>query len=152
LQRILQQELGREATTEELAARMELSPSKIRRIMRVAQEPVSLQTPVGEEEESSLGDFIVDSRMTSPSDAMLNMHLREQTAEVLKTLSPREEKIVKMRFGLQDGSEHTLEEVGQNFAVTRERIRQIEAKALRKLRHPSRSCRLRDFLESSARS
>lgn len=152
LQRILQQELGREATTEELAERMELSPSKIRRIMRVAQEPVSLQTPVGEEEESSLGDFIVDSRMTSPSDAMLNMHLREQTAEVLKTLSPREEKIVKMRFGLQDGSEHTLEEVGQNFAVTRERIRQIEAKALRKLRHPSRSCRLRDFLESGARS
>ena len=152
LQRIMQQELGREATTEELAERMELSPSKIRRIMRVAQKPVSLQTPVGEEEESSLGDFIVDSRMKSPSETMLNMHLREQTAEVLKTLSPREEKIVKMRFGLQDGSEHTLEEVGQNFAVTRERIRQIEAKALRKLRHPSRSCRLRDFLESSARS
>ena len=152
LQRILQQELGREATTEELAERMELTPSKIRRILRVAQEPVSLQTPVGEEEESSLGDFIVDSRMTSPSDAMLHLHLREQTAEVLKTLSPREEKIVKMRFGLQDGSEHTLEEVGQNFAVTRERIRQIEAKALRKLRHPSRSCRLRDFLETSASS
>lgn len=152
LQRILQQELGREATTEELAERMELTPSKVRRILRVAQEPVSLQTPVGEEEESSLGDFIVDSRMTSPSDAMLNLHLREQTAEVLKTLSPREEKIVKMRFGLQDGSEHTLEEVGQNFAVTRERIRQIEAKALRKLRHPSRSCRLRDFLENSAHS
>ncbi len=152
LQRILLQELGREATMEELAERMELTPSKIRRILRVAQEPVSLQTPVGEEEESSLGDFIVDSRMKSPSEAMLNLHLREQTAEVLKTLSPREEKIVKMRFGLQDGSEHTLEEVGQNFAVTRERIRQIEAKALRKLRHPSRSCRLRDFLESSARS
>ena len=95
-----------------------------------------MQTPVGEEEESNLGDFLVDSRMVSPSDAVINLNLREQTAEVLKTLSPREEKIVKMRFGLQDGSEHTLEEVGQNFAVTRERIRQIEAKALRKLRHP----------------
>jgi RNA polymerase primary sigma factor len=152
LQRVLQQELGREATTEELAERMDLSPSKVRRIFRVAQEPVSLQTPVGEEEESSLGDFIVDSRTASPSDAVLSSHLREQTAEVLKTLSPREEKIVKMRFGLQDGSEHTLEEVGENFAVTRERIRQIEAKALRKLRHPSRSQRLRDFLEGSARS
>jgi RNA polymerase primary sigma factor len=152
LQRMLQQELGRDATTEELAERMDLTPSKVRRIFRVAQEPVSLQTPVGEEEESSLGDFIVDSRTASPSDAVLSSHLREQTAEVLKTLSPREEKIVKMRFGLQDGSEHTLEEVGENFAVTRERIRQIEAKALRKLRHPSRSQRLRDFLEGSARS
>jgi RNA polymerase primary sigma factor len=152
LQRMLQQELGRDATTEELAERMDLTPSKVRRIFRVAQEPVSLQTPVGEEEESSLGDFIVDSRTASPSDAVLSTHLREQTAEVLKTLSPREEKIVKMRFGLQDGSEHTLEEVGENFAVTRERIRQIEAKALRKLRHPSRSQRLRDFLEGSARS
>ena len=148
LQRAMQQELGREPTTEELAARMELAPSKVRRVLRIAQEPISLQTPVGEEEESNLGDFLVDSRMVSPSDAVINLNLREQTAEVLKTLSPREEKIVKMRFGLQDGSEHTLEEVGQNFAVTRERIRQIEAKALRKLRHPSRSHRLRDFLES----
>ena len=147
LQRTMQQELGREPTTEELAARMELAPSKVRRVLRVAQEPISLQTPVGEEEESNLGDFLVDSRMVSPSDAVINLNLREQTAEVLKTLSPREEKIVKMRFGLQDGSEHTLEEVGQNFAVTRERIRQIEAKALRKLRHPSRSHRLRNFLE-----
>ncbi|MBV8707684.1 MAG: RNA polymerase sigma factor RpoD [Acidobacteriaceae bacterium] len=147
LQRTMQQELGREPTTEELATRMELAPSKVRRVLRIAQEPISLQTPVGEEEESNLGDFLVDSRMVSPSDAVINLNLREQTAEVLKTLSPREEKIVKMRFGLQDGSEHTLEEVGQNFAVTRERIRQIEAKALRKLRHPSRSHRLRNFLE-----
>ncbi len=148
LQRMMQQELGRDPTTEELSLRMELSPSKVRRVLRIAQEPISLQTPVGEEEESNLGDFLVDSRMVSPSDAVINLNLREQTAEVLKTLSPREEKIVKMRFGLQDGSEHTLEEVGQNFAVTRERIRQIEAKALRKLRHPSRSHRLRNFLEN----
>jgi RNA polymerase primary sigma factor len=152
LQRVMQQELGREPTTDELATRMDLSPSKIRRVMRIAQEPISLQTPVGEEEESNLGDFLVDSRMVSPSEAVINLNLREQTAEVLKTLSPREEKIVKMRFGLQDGSEHTLEEVGQNFAVTRERIRQIEAKALRKLRHPSRSHRLRNFLENGAPS
>jgi RNA polymerase primary sigma factor len=150
LQRIMQQELGREPNTEELAERMELTANKIRRVLRIAQEPISLQTPVGEEEESNLGDFLVDSRMISPSDAVINLNLREQTAEVLKTLSPREEKIVKMRFGLQDGSEHTLEEVGQNFAVTRERIRQIEAKALRKLRHPSRSHRLRNFLENGA--
>jgi len=148
LQRVMQQELGREATMEELSARMDLSPSKVRRVLRIAQEPISLQTPVGEEEESNLGDFLVDSRMVSPSEAVINLNLREQTAEVLKTLSPREEKIVKMRFGLQDGSEHTLEEVGQNFAVTRERIRQIEAKALRKLRHPSRSHRLRNFLDN----
>ena len=152
LQRTMQQELGREPTTEELAVRMDLAPSKVRRVLRIAQEPISLQTPVGEEEESNLGDFLVDSRMVSPSEAVINLNLREQTAEVLKTLSPREEKIVKMRFGLQDGSEHTLEEVGQNFAVTRERIRQIEAKALRKLRHPSRSHRLRNFLENGATS
>jgi len=152
LQRLMQQELGREASMEELAVRMDLTPSKVRRVLRIAQEPISLQTPVGEEEESNLGDFLVDSRMVSPSEAVINLNLREQTAEVLKTLSPREEKIVKMRFGLQDGSEHTLEEVGQNFAVTRERIRQIEAKALRKLRHPSRSHRLRNFLENGAPS
>ena len=152
LQRVMQQELGREPTTEELAVRMDLNPGKIRRVLRIAQEPISLQTPVGEEEESNLGDFLVDGRMVSPSEAVINLNLREQTAEVLKTLSPREEKIVKMRFGLQDGSEHTLEEVGQNFAVTRERIRQIEAKALRKLRHPSRSHRLRTFLENGAPS
>ena len=148
--RQLIQELGREPTSEELARRMELPVSKIRKVLRVAQEPISLETPVGEEEESHLGDFLVDQAGVSPSDAVINLNLREQTAEVLKTLSPREEKIVKMRFGLEDGSEHTLEEVGQNFAVTRERIRQIEAKALRKLRHPSRSHRLRAFIEDGA--
>jgi RNA polymerase primary sigma factor len=145
--RQLIQELGREPNTEELAKRMELPVSKIRKVLRVAQEPISLETPVGEEDESHLGDFLVDQVALSPSDAVINLNLREQTAQVLKTLSPREEKIVKMRFGLEDGSEHTLEEVGQNFAVTRERIRQIEAKALRKLRHPSRSHRLRAFVE-----
>ena len=145
--RELIQELGRDPTNEELAKRMELPVSKVRKVLRVAQEPISLETPVGEEEESHLADFLVDQAGVSPSDAVINLNLREQTAQVLKTLSPREEKIVKMRFGLEDGSEHTLEEVGQNFAVTRERIRQIEAKALRKLRHPSRSHRLRVFLE-----
>jgi RNA polymerase primary sigma factor len=149
--RQLVQELGREPTNEELAKRMEMPVAKIRRIMRVAQEPISLETPIGEEEESHLGDFIVDQGGISPSEAVININLREQTAQVLKTLTPREEKIVKMRFGLEDGSEHTLEEVGQNFAVTRERIRQIEAKALRKLRHPSRSHRLRTFLENGFR-
>ena len=149
MQRMLQQDLGREPTNEELALRMELPVNKIRRVLRIAQEPISLETPVGEEEESHLGDFIVDRRVVSPSEAVINLNLREQTAEVLKTLSPREEKIIKMRFGLQDGSEHTLEEVGQHFAVTRERIRQIEAKALRKLRHPSRSHRLRAFLDTT---
>jgi RNA polymerase primary sigma factor len=142
------QELGREPTNEELAKRLQLPVSKVRKVLRVAQEPISLETPIGEEEESHLGDFIVDQNGISPSDAVINLNLREQTAQVLKTLTPREEKIIKMRFGLEDGSEHTLEEVGQNFAVTRERIRQIEAKALRKLRHPSRSHRLRTFLES----
>ena len=147
-QRLMQQELNREPTSEELARRMEMPVGKVRKVMRIAQEPISLETPVGEEDESHLGDFIIDRRVTSPSEAVINLNLREQTAEVLKSLSPREEKIIKMRFGLQDGSEHTLEEVGQHFAVTRERIRQIEAKALRKLRHPSRSHRLKAFLES----
>jgi RNA polymerase primary sigma factor len=145
--RILVQELGREPTSEELAVKMELPVQKVRRVMRVAQEPISLETPVGEEDESHLGDFIVDQATLSPSEQVINLNLHEQTAEVLKTLSPREEKIIRLRFGLEDGSEHTLEEVGQNFAVTRERIRQIEAKALRKLRHPSRSYRLKTFLE-----
>ncbi|MFN7924456.1 MAG: RNA polymerase sigma factor RpoD [Bryobacteraceae bacterium] len=149
MQRQMQQELGREPTTEELSRKLELPVGKVRKILRIAQEPISLETPVGEEEESHLGDFIIDKRVTSPSEAVINLNLREQTAEVLKTLSPREEKIIKMRFGLQDGSEHTLEEVGQQFAVTRERIRQIEAKALRKLRHPSRSHKLRAFLENN---
>jgi len=148
--RQLIQELGREPTSEELAKRLDLPVSKIRKVLRVAQEPISLETPVGEEDESHLGDFLVDQAGLSPSDAVINLNLREQTAQVLKTLTPREEKIVKMRFGLEDGSEHTLEEVGQNFAVTRERIRQIEAKALRKLRHPSRSHRLRAFLEDGS--
>ena len=151
MQRQLQQDLGREPTTEELSVKMELPVGKVRKVLRIAQEPISLETPVGEEEESHLGDFIIDRRVVSPSEAVINLNLREQTAEVLKTLSPREEKIIKMRFGLQDGSEHTLEEVGQHFAVTRERIRQIEAKALRKLRHPSRSHRLRAFLDTSLR-
>ncbi len=151
-QRQLVQELGREPTNEELAKRLELPVSKVRKVMRIAQEPISLETPIGEEEESHLGDFIVDHGGVSPSEAVINLNLREQTAQVLKTLTPREEKIIKMRFGLEsDGAEHTLEEVGQSFAVTRERIRQIEAKALRKLRHPSRSHRLRAFLEASGR-
>jgi len=144
------QELGREPTSEELAKRLELPVSKVRKVLRVAQEPISLETPIGEEEESHLGDFLVDQTRLSPSDAVINLNLREQTASVLGTLQPREEKIIRMRFGLEDGSEHTLEEVGQHFAVTRERIRQIEAKALRKLRHPSRSHRLRTFLENGA--
>ncbi len=145
--RSLVQELGREPTSEELATKMELPVHKVRRVMRVAQEPISLETPVGEEDESHLGDFLVDQATLSPAEQIINLNLHEQTAEVLKTLSPREEKIIRLRFGLEDGSEHTLEEVGQNFAVTRERIRQIEAKALRKLRHPSRSYRLKTFLE-----
>jgi len=145
--RTMVQELGREPTNEELAERMELPVHRIRRVMRIAQEPVSLETPVGEEDESHLGDFIVDQAHVSPAEHMVNLNLNEQTAEVLKSLSPREEKIIRLRFGLEDGSEHTLEEVGQNFQVTRERIRQIEAKALRKLRHPSRSLRLKTFLE-----
>ncbi|MBI2679635.1 MAG: RNA polymerase sigma factor RpoD [Candidatus Solibacter usitatus] len=149
--RQLIQEFGREPTNEELAERMELPVSKVRKVLRIAQEPISLETPIGEEEESHLGDFIVDRAGVSPSEAVINLNLREQTAQVLKTLTPREEKIIKMRFGLEDGSEHTLEEVGQNFAVTRERIRQIEAKALRKLRHPSRSHRLRTFLQDGVR-
>src|SRR6202521_4332276 len=145
------QELGREPTSEEIAKRMEIPISKVRKIQKIAQEPISLETPIGEEEDSHLGDFIEDKGVVSPSDAVINLNLKEQTASVLKTLTPREEKVIKMRFGLDDGSEHTLEEVGQSFAVTRERIRQIEAKALRKLRHPSRSRKLRAFLEGSSR-
>lgn len=147
LSRAMVQDLGREPTNEELAEKMDLPIAKIRKVMRIAQEPISLETPVGEEDESHLGDFIIDQRTASPSEQVINLNLHEQTAEVLKSLSPREEKIIRLRFGLEDGSEHTLEEVGANFAVTRERIRQIEAKALRKLRHPSRSYRLKTFLE-----
>jgi RNA polymerase primary sigma factor len=149
--RQLVQELGREPTSEEIAKRMDIPVSKVRKILKIAQEPISLETPIGEEEDSHLGDFIEDKAVVSPSDAVINLNLKEQTSSVLKTLTPREEKVIKMRFGLDDGSEHTLEEVGQSFAGTRERIRQIEAKALRKLRHPSRSRKLRAFLEGPSR-
>ena len=145
--RQLVQEYGREPTSEEISKRMEMPVYKVRKVMKIAQEPISLETPIGEEEDSHLGDFIEDKALLSPSDAVIKLNLKEQTESVLKTLTPREEKVIKMRFGLDDGSEHTLEEVGQSFAVTRERIRQIEAKALRKLRHPSRSKKLKFFLE-----
>ncbi len=147
--RQLVQELGREPTSEEIAKRMEIPVVKVRKVMKIAQEPISLETPIGEEEDSHLGDFIEDRGVISPAEAVININLKEQTESVLKTLTPREEKVIKMRFGLDDGSEHTLEEVGQSFAVTRERIRQIEAKALRKLRHPSRSRKLRAFLDAT---
>jgi RNA polymerase primary sigma factor len=149
--RALVQELGREPTSEEIAERMDIAVSKVRKVLKIAQEPISLETPIGEEEDSHLGDFIEDRGVVSPSDAVININLKEMTEQVLNTLTPREERVIKMRFGLEDGTEHTLEEVGQNFAVTRERIRQIEAKALRKLRHPSRSRRLRAFLDGSGR-
>jgi len=145
--RALVQEFGREPSSEEIAERMDIPVTKVRKVLKIAQEPISLETPIGEEEDSHLGDFIEDRQVVSPSDAVISLNLKEQTESVLKSLTPREEKVIKMRFGVGDGSEHTLEEVGQNFAVTRERIRQIEAKALRKLRHPSRSRKLRAFLE-----
>ena len=145
--RQLVQELGREPTSEEIAKRMDIPVAKVRKVLKIAQEPISLETPIGEEEDSHLGDFIEDRAVVSPAEAVINVNLKDQTGQVLRTLTPREEKVIKMRFGLEDGSEHTLEEVGQSFAVTRERIRQIEAKALRKLRHPSRSKKLRDYLE-----
>ena len=122
------QELGREPTSEEIAQRMDIPVSKVRKVLKIAQEPISLETPIGEEEDSHLGDFIPDQNVVSPSDAVINLNLKEQTDKVLKTLTPREERVIKMRFGVGDGSEHTLEEVGQSFAVTRERIRQIEAR------------------------
>ena len=142
----LVQGLGREPTSEEIAQRMDIPEAKVRKALKIAQATISLETPVGEEGDSHLGDLIQNRAVGSPADAAINMDMQEQTAHVLRTLTAREEKIVKMRFGLEDGSEHTLEEVGRSFAVTRERIRQIEAKALRKLRHPSRSCQLRPFL------
>jgi len=145
--RQLVQELGREPTSEEIAKRMDIPVAKVRKVLKIAQEPISLETPIGEEEDSHLGDFIEDRAVVSPAEAVINVNLKEQTAHVLRSLTAREEKVVKMRFGLEDGSEHTLEEVGQSFAVTRERIRQIEAKALRKLRHPSRSRKLRAFMD-----
>jgi RNA polymerase primary sigma factor len=149
-QRQLVQELGREPTSEEIAKRMDIPVDKVRKTRKIAQQPISVETPIGEDEDSHLGDFIEDKGAVSPSEAVLSLNLKEQTESMLKTLTPREERIIKMRFGLDDGSEHTLEEVGQSFAVTRERIRQIEAKALRKLRHPSRSSKLRVFLQGSS--
>ncbi|MGI6680014.1 MAG: RNA polymerase sigma factor RpoD [Bdellovibrionota bacterium] len=144
--RQLVQELGREATPEELADRMGMPVDKVRKVLKIAKEPVSLETPIGEEDDSHLGDFIEDKKSLCPSNAVVNTNLQEQTRKVLQTLTPREEKVLRMRFGIGEKSDHTLEEVGQNFDVTRERIRQIEAKALRKLRHPSRSKRLRGFM------
>jgi RNA polymerase primary sigma factor len=146
--RYLVQELGREPTPEEIAEKMELPLDKVRKVLKIAKEPISLETPIGEEEDSHLGDFIEDKSLVSPSDAVINMNLAEQTRKVLATLTPREEKVLRMRFGIGEKSDHTLEEVGQDFEVTRERIRQIEAKALRKLRHPSRSKRLKSFVEN----
>jgi RNA polymerase primary sigma factor len=146
--RYLVQELGREPTPEEIAEKMELPLDKVRKVLKIAKEPISLETPIGEEEDSHLGDFIEDKAIVSPSEAVINMNLAEQTRKVLATLTPREEKVLRMRFGIGEKSDHTLEEVGQDFEVTRERIRQIEAKALRKLRHPSRSKRLKSFVEN----
>ncbi|MCL6581981.1 MAG: RNA polymerase sigma factor RpoD, partial [Firmicutes bacterium] len=145
--RQLLQELGREPTAEEIAREMDLSEERVREIMKIAQEPVSLETPIGEEEDSHLGDFIPDEDATAPAEAASSLLLKEQLEEVLETLTPREEKVLRLRFGLDDGRARTLEEVGKVFDVTRERIRQIEAKALRKLRHPSRSKKLKDYLE-----
>ena len=147
--RQLVQELGREPTSEEIAKRMDVAVEKVRRNRKIAQQPISFETPIGEDEDAHLGDFIEDKAVVSPSDAAINLDLKEQMASMLKTLTPREEIIIKMRFGLEDGTEHTLESVGERFDVTRERIRQIEAKVLRKLRHPSRSGQFRVFLEDS---
>ena len=144
--RQLLQELGREPTTDEIAERLSITPEKVREIMKIAQDPVSLETPIGEEEDSHLGDFVEDTDSPAPSDSASYALLREQIANVLNTLTPREKQVIKMRYGLEDGRQRTLEEVGKQFQITRERIRQIEAKALRKLRHPSRSKTLRDYL------
>jgi RNA polymerase primary sigma factor len=145
--RYLVQEHGREPTPEEIAEKMEFPLEKVRKVLKIAKEPISLETPIGEEEDSHLGDFIEDKKIISPGDAVMNFNLGEQTRKILTTLTPREEKVLRMRFGIGEKSDHTLEEVGRDFNVTRERIRQIEAKALRKLRHPSRSKKLRSFLE-----
>ncbi|MBC7742338.1 MAG: RNA polymerase sigma factor RpoD [Bdellovibrionaceae bacterium] len=146
-QRLLIQELGREATPEEIADKMDMPVDKVRKVLKIAKEPISLETPVGEEEDSHLGDFIEDKKVINPAEAIVNLNLAEQTRRVLSTLTPREEKVLRMRFGIGEESDHTLEEVGQDFNVTRERIRQIEAKALRKLRHPSRSNKLKTFVD-----
>jgi RNA polymerase primary sigma factor len=145
--RYLVQELGREPTPEEIAVKMDMPVDKVRKVLKIAKEPISLETPVGEEEDSHLGDFIEDKKVINPSEAIVNLNLAEQTRRVLATLTAREEKVLRMRFGIGEESDHTLEEVGQDFNVTRERIRQIEAKALRKLRHPSRSNKLKAFIE-----
>ena len=147
ISRQLVQELGREPRSAEIAKRMDIPEAKVRMVFKIMQVPISLETPIGEEGNSHLSDLIEDRAVVSPAEAVINVDLKEQTAQVLRTLTPREEKIMKMRFGLEDGSEHTLEEVGRSFAVTRERIRQIEAKALRKLRQPSRSRKLKAFLD-----
>jgi RNA polymerase primary sigma factor len=147
--RYLVQEMGREPRPEEIAGKMEIPLDKVRRVLRIAREPISLETPIGEEEDSHLGDFIEDKKFMLPSDAAVSLNLAEQTRKVLATLTPREEKVLRMRFGIGEKADHTLEEVGQDFAVTRERIRQIEAKALRKLRHPTRSRKLKSFIEST---
>jgi len=149
--RALVQDYGREPTAEEIAQKMDIPVSKVRKILKIAQEPISLETPIGEEEDSHLGDFIEDQGVVSPAEAVININLKDQTASVLQTLTDREEQVIRMRFGIGDGSEHTLEEVGQRFSVTRERIRQIEAKALRKLRHPSRTRKLKTFLENMSK-
>ena len=149
--RALVQDYGREPTAEEIAQKMDIPVSKVRKILKIAQEPISLETPIGEEEDSHLGDFIEDQGVVSPAEAVININLKDQTAAVLQTLTDREEQVIRMRFGIGDGSEHTLEEVGQRFSVTRERIRQIEAKALRKLRHPSRTRKLKTFLENMSK-
>ena len=146
--RYLVQEQGREPTPEEIAEKMEIPLEKVRKVLKIAREPISLETPIGEEEDSHLGDFIEDKKFMLPSDAAVNMNLAEQTRKVLATLTPREEKVLRMRFGIGEKADHTLEEVGQDFAVTRERIRQIEAKALRKLRHPTRSRKLKNFIDT----
>jgi len=145
--RYLVQEYGREPTPEEIAEKMEIPLEKVRKVLKIAKEPISLETPIGEEEDSHLGDFIEDKGVVSPSDVVINVNLAEQTRKILATLTPREEKVLRMRFGIGEKSDHTLEEVGQNFDVTRERIRQIEAKALRRLRHPSRSNKLKNFVD-----
>jgi RNA polymerase primary sigma factor len=145
--RYLVQEYGREPTPEEIAEKMEIPLEKVRKVLKIAKEPISLETPIGEEEDSHLGDFIEDKGVVSPSDVVINVNLAEQTRKILATLTPREEKVLRMRFGIGERSDHTLEEVGQNFDVTRERIRQIEAKALRRLRHPSRSNKLKNFMD-----
>ena len=147
ISRQLLQQYGRDPLPEEIAKEMNISEDKVREILKIAQEPVSLETPIGEEEDSHLGDFIPDDDAPAPAEAAAFTLLKEQLMDVLDTLTPREEKVLKLRFGLEDGRARTLEEVGKEFQVTRERIRQIEAKALRKLRHPSRSKKLRDFLE-----